>query len=43
MESDGKQAGVRASGTVDETRAEIERVMEGAKEAFEMRERRDGR
>jgi ABC-type lipoprotein export system ATPase subunit len=42
LQSNGRMASVKAVGTVDEVKAEIETVLEGGKEAFQRRKERYG-
>jgi len=42
LESTGKEGRVKNVGTVDETREDIETIMEGGREAFELRRKRYG-
>jgi len=42
LQSTGRQASVKAVGTVDEVKDEIETILEGGKEAFEERKKRYG-
>ena len=42
LQSNGRRGSVRASGTVDEVKDEIETVLEGGREAFQRRKERYG-
>ncbi len=42
LQSNGRRASVKASGTVDEVKGEIETVLEGGREAFQRRKERYG-
>jgi DNA repair ATPase RecN len=42
LQSTGRRASIKAAGTVDEVKEEIEFVLEGGKEAFQMRKERYG-
>ena len=42
LQSNGRQASVKAAGTVDEVKGEIETILEGGKEAFQKRKERYG-
>ncbi len=42
LQSTGRQASVKAAGTVDEVKDEVETILEGGKEAFEERKKRYG-
>jgi len=42
LTSSGKKASVECEGTVDECRTDVETLLEGGKEAFELRMRKYG-
>jgi hypothetical protein len=42
LQSNGRQANVKAMGTVDKVKDEIETILEGGKEAFQKRKERYG-
>jgi len=42
LQSSGRQAGLKLTGSVDRVKDEIETILEGGKEAFQMRKARYG-